>query len=69
MSTSTTPHCPSCSLVYPGVDVLRCRHNGLKASPANADGCKRFEREPGSDDERLVWYEDAWHVAGEGRGD
>lgn len=65
-----TPHCPSCRFIYRGADDrLRCRVNGLQATPANAADCKRYERDPGADDERMVWFDGAWHVAGEGRGD
>lgn len=34
---------------------LRCRvhSNGLKCSPEAADGCKRYEYEPGTDSEEI----------------
>jgi hypothetical protein len=36
--------CPGCANAYNGADdIQRCRINGLKSSPANADGCKLFE--------------------------
>lgn len=66
------PECPICRPVYTGADErLRCRMNGLQATPANAEGCKRYEREPGSDDAPMVWLEGGWCVTSstEGRGD
>lgn len=43
--------CQSCRHSYQGADLnLRCRVNGLLASKENAEDCKRYERETGSDD-------------------
>lgn len=67
-----TAHCPTCRNAYMGADErLRCRINGLQAKPANAEDCKRYERDPGSDDEPMVWFDGAWCVTSglEGRGD
>lgn len=67
---SETPHCPVCLHFMSSHDLrVICRRNGLPASPVNATGCKEFIRDPGSDDEPMVWFDDAWHVCGEGRGD
>lgn len=64
------PHCPSCLHFMHSRDLrVICRRNGKAATPGNARECKEFVRDPGSDDEPMVWFEDAWHVAGEGRGD
>ena len=42
--------CNSCRNSYQGADLeLRCRINGLKASAANCEDCKRYEYEPGTD--------------------
>jgi hypothetical protein len=51
--------------------IRRCRveRNALPVSPALEADCKRYLRETGSDDQTPEWYRDAWHVAGEGRGD
>lgn len=46
-----------------------CRAYGLPVAPALEADCSRFVREAGSDDAIPVWYADAWHVGGEGRGD
>ena len=61
--------CPDCRNSYDGADgVLRCRinSNGLKCSLAAADGCKRFEREPGADGAESKEYQ-FWYC--DGRGD
>lgn len=52
-----------------GADLVRrCRINGLKCSPANADGCRHYEREAGIDDQ--PWFDGAWFVTpNQGRGD
>lgn len=42
--------------------ALMCRRNGRLADPRNAATCGEFDREPGSDDERLVWFDGAWMV-------
>jgi len=66
MTLTVIPHCPSCRHSYDGADaILRCRihSNGLKCSPAAAEDCRTFEREPGADDSRLVWLVDAWVCA------
>lgn len=60
--------CASCVNSYDGADsVLRCRvhSNGLACSPAAAEGCKKFEREPGSDAQERD-HSRAWC---DGRGD
>jgi hypothetical protein len=41
-----------------------CRRNGKAATPGNARECKEFVRDPGADDEPMVWFDDAWHVGG-----
>lgn len=49
--------CLSCRNSYMGADeLLRCRvhRNGLACSPAMADGCKRYEYEPGTDAEEVT---------------
>lgn len=64
------PNCPTCHHVYMGADErLRCRINGLQAKPANAEGCRHFEREAGSDDEPMTWFKGAWVCDAQGRGD
>lgn len=68
----TKPHCPSCIHFMHSHDLrVICRRNGLPASSANADGCREFVRDPGSDDEPMVWFEGGWCVTSstEGRGD
>lgn len=60
--------CKSC-LHLMGADksadgVNRCRINGLKASPANAEDCRKFV--PASDD-APPWYTAAWVVECEAR--
>lgn len=67
-------NCGDCVHAMDGADnVLRCRihSNALKCSPAAYADCKRFEREPGSDDAPMVWFEGGWCVTSstEGRGD
>ena len=48
------PNCNSCRQQYMGADLeKRCRVNGLLCSPANADDCKRYEYEPGTDCDEL----------------
>lgn len=64
--------CYACIHLMTGADGLkRCRvdTNALPVSPALEADCRRFMREPGSDDSVPEWYRDAWHVGGEGRGD
>lgn len=52
----TKPHCASCHFLMTSHDNRAiCRVNGLAASPANADGCTKYLRETGSDDEPLVF--------------
>lgn len=59
----TEHNCTSCIQVYQGSDLKhRCRLNGLIASKANSDDCKRYEREPGSDDEVMVWFKGGWCI-------
>ena len=55
--------CHTCIQSYMGADVtLRCRVNGLPVKPELWEDCKRYIREPGSDDHLEVKYCD-------GRGD
>jgi hypothetical protein len=58
------PHCPTCRhIMHRATDsALMCRRNGRLADPRNAATCGEFDREPGSDDERLVWFDGAWMV-------
>lgn len=63
-----TADCSSCVNSYDGADnILRCRINGLQASKANAEDCKRYEREPGSDDAPRA--DRVWYCDRTGRGD
>lgn len=67
-------NCGDCVHAMDGADnVLRCRihSNALKCSPAAYQNCKRFELDPGSDDEPMVWLQGGWCVtpSTEGRGD
>lgn len=65
------PSCPDCRNSYQGNDLLlRCRvhSNGLKCSPAAADDCRKFEREPGADAEDSHWVRD-WLLCDQGRAD
>lgn len=60
--------CMVCRHLYQGADLRhRCRQNGLLATPANAEGCKKFEREAGSDDVQAVWCGSAWRYDAESR--
>ncbi|HEY6020654.1 MAG TPA: hypothetical protein VIY48_12410 [Candidatus Paceibacterota bacterium] len=43
MNEPTFSRCDACIHIMNGADDLpRCRINGLEASSANADGCKKF---------------------------
>ena len=42
--------------------ILMCRRNARRADPENAADCVEFVREPGSDDELIVWFDGAWVV-------
>jgi len=60
-------HCPSCRHIYRGNDdVLRCRILGKPATPDLAESCGRFERDPGADDELMVWFNGAWVLDSDG---
>ena len=51
--------------------IRRCRvdRNALPVSAALEADCRRYVRETGSDDAGVpAWYQNAWHVCGEGRG-
>jgi hypothetical protein len=64
-------NCPDCIHSYDGADhVLRCRvhSNGLACSPAAAEGCKKFEREPGADGVESPAHR-VWYCDKPGRGD
>jgi len=71
IAIGTNTDCPDCRHSYDGSDgVLRCRihSNGLKCSPAAADGCKTFEREAGTDGIESPAHR-VWFCDRQGRGD
>lgn len=67
-SIRMNPNCASCHFLMQSHDNRPiCRVNGLEASPTNAEDCKRYMRETASDDEKLVWFNQAWVLECEAR--
>jgi hypothetical protein len=57
----SAPDCDTCRRQMTGMDqIKRCRWNGLPTSAANADGCRHYEAEAGSDDTPQPWFAGAW---------
>jgi hypothetical protein len=67
------PACYACIHMIPPektVDGSRlCRAYGLPVSLTLEADCTRNVPDTDAADEVPVWYADAWHVGGEGRGD
>lgn len=60
-TTVHAPYCPACHHSHMQGQEVVCGMFNVRATPLVAQDCTDFEREPGSDDEPLVFM-------GEGRG-